>query len=226
MLKQLTQFNSNISLLIALSALLTLILVVIGISKLRQRKFLAAGINGMTGILFLSFGLFLSAITINLHTYHRLTYEKEIAELSFQQLSPRSFSVTLNNLELNKKEEYIIEGDEWQLDARILKWKSIAQLLGLNVQYRLERLSGRYQDIEMERTLPRTIFLLGQDSGMDIWSLARKYKNWLPWIDAYYGNATYLPMIDEGRFLVSINQYGIFARPANQPAENIIQQWN
>ena len=38
----------------------------------------------------------------------------------------------------------MLEGDLWQLDLNLLRWKSLAELIGLESGYRLERLSGRY----------------------------------------------------------------------------------
>ena len=41
-----------------------------------------------------------------------------------------------------------LRGDEWQMDARVVNWKPPATLLGLDPIYQLDRLSGRYSDID------------------------------------------------------------------------------
>ena len=109
---------------------------------------------------------------------------------------------------------FMLAGDEWQLDARVLKWKGWANLLGLDAQYRLERVSGRYRDIEQERKDERTVYALSENPGVDLWTLSIEYPRWLPFVDAVYGSATYLPMADGARYEVSITQSGWLA---NEP---------
>jgi hypothetical protein len=66
---------------------------------------------------------------------------------------------------------------------------------------------------------------LARKQGLDVWSLAHDYQRWLKWLDAYYGSATYLPMQDGARFIVSLNQYGLMARPDNAQAESALPNW-
>jgi hypothetical protein len=115
-------------------------------------------------------------------------------------------------------ETYVLNGDEWQLDARVLKWRGVANLLGLDARYRLERLGGRYVEIEQERTGPRSVYALGAPPALDLWLLARAYPRWLPFVDAVYGSATYLPMADGARFQVTISQTG-WSRAGNDAAQ-------
>ena len=88
-----------------------------------------------------------------------------------------------------------LRGDEWQLDTQVLSWRGVATLLGLDANYRLHRISGRYSDIEEERQRPRSVYSLVQDRVLvngeefDLWQLANKYQEWLHWVDAVYGSA-------------------------------------
>lgn len=225
MMEQLLDLDANISLPLAAMALIGLLFISLAISRLKQHKIFSATAHGLGGILILVSGILLLAIAFNIHTYQRLTYEQEVAVLTFKQSAPQQFRVIIEHTDNGLTENYLLSGDEWQLDARILRWSPAAQLLGLNALYRFERLSGRYQDLEQERTSPRTAYKLSDSAGLDIWTLTKRYSIWLPWIDAYYGNATYLPMIDNGRYSVSINQYGLLARPVNIPTKKIIQNW-
>ena len=224
-LAQIQELELNTILPMLILTCLGLLLLMLAVARLIRGKIMVASVHGISGILLLSTGILLLAAALNIHTYQRLTYEQEIARLTFQQLTPQKYSVSIIYSTKNEKQEFLLEGDEWQMDARILRWSPNAQLLGLNAQYRLERISGRYQDLHLEQTLKRTVYSLSKSAGMDIWSLAKRYKNWLPWIDAYYGSAVYLPMVDEGSFLVSINQNGMIVRPVNTTAEQVIQTW-
>ena len=120
---------------------------------------------------------------------------------------------------------FLLNGDDWQLDARLLKWHGWANLLGLDAQYRLERISGRYRDIELERSAPRSVYQLAENPGLDLWQMATEHRDRLRFVDAVYGTATYLPMADGARFQVSVGQSGILARPLNEPARNALSGW-
>jgi hypothetical protein len=162
--------------------------------------------------------LALGAVGINLRSYARLTHEEPVAELSFEARGPQRYLATLTTLPERRVRRFELAGDEWQLDARVLKWRGWANLLGLDARYRLERVSGRYRDVAQERSAPRSVYALGEDPALDLWSLARDYPAWLPFVDAVYGSATYLPMAAGARYEVSLTQSGLIARPQSTAA--------
>jgi hypothetical protein len=165
-----------------------------------------------------------SAFAINLHTYQRLTYEQPAVQLSFTRLAPERFRATLK-YPSGARKTFLLNGDDWQLDARILKWKGLATLLGFNTQFRLERLSGRFRDLQRARTGPYSVFPLATHAGLDVWSLAQRYQRWLPWVDATYGAATYLPMADNASYDVHVTTTGLISRPLNKGARAAVKSW-
>jgi hypothetical protein len=203
-----------------------LLLAMISFARLRQKRLLSAGIYSSFSTVLLLVALALIALSINLYTYHRINHEQDIAEILFKQLGPQHYLATIYSDDEHQNEEYIIKGDEWQLDARIIKWKPPVYLAGLDSLYRLERISGRYRDVEEEKTANRTVYSLTKNQGLDIWSITKNHPAWLPWVDAYYGSATYLPMNDGARFKVTLSQTGLLARPINEPGEESIQFWD
>lgn len=224
-LAQIMVLDTEVILPMLLILLLGILLVVLALTRLIRGKVLVAGMQGFGGMAILCIGILFIAIALNMHTYQRLTYEQEIARLTFRKISSQNFNVSIDFIHRDMQQDFNIEGDEWQLDARILKWSPVVNLLGLDTKYRLERLSGRFRDLNLERSSRHTVYSLNNDAGLDIWSLAYQYKKWLPWIDAYYGNAVYLPMVDGGIYTVSINQSGLVARPVNKYSEEVILQW-
>jgi hypothetical protein len=180
----------------------------------------------LLSLLLLTGAAFLFAFSATLHTYARLSYEQPVAQLTFVALGPQLYTATLTRAPAGDVETFALNGDEWQLDARVLKWRGFANLLGLDARYRLERLGGRYVDIEQEKTAPRSVYGLGEAPALDLWLLARAYPRWLPFVDAVYGSATYLPMADGARYRVTITQTGLIARPANEAAEAAVGAWH
>jgi hypothetical protein len=121
--------------------------------------------------------------------------------------------------------QYQLRGDEWQIDARVLKWRAIGNLLGFDSLYRLERLSGRYGDITQEKSAPRTVFALAEDPGVDFWSLLRRHHQYVPLADALYGSAAYVPMAEGAEYAVSVSASGLVVRPGNDAARQAVGGW-
>ena len=163
-------------------------------------------------------------VAANLVTYARLTHEQEAARVTTRQLGERQFAVSVQPSGLPPR-HYNLSGDEWQIDARVLKWRAVGNLLGFDTVYRLERLSGRYGDIQSERSAPRTVHELAQDPGIDFWSMARRYHDYLPLADALYGSATYVPMAEGAEYVVSVSASGLVVRPANDAARKAVGGW-
>jgi hypothetical protein len=117
-------------------------------------------------------------------------------------------------------------GDEWRIEARVLKWKPWANVLGLNAQYKLNRLAGEYIDTEAELTARRSVYDLGASpkGGVDIWALARQDKAYHA-VDALYGSAALMPMADGAKYEIWITQSGLIARPINPAASQATTGW-
>jgi hypothetical protein len=207
-----------------LLGLLGLTLFILGIRRIWHWKMLSGGIQGISGALLISLALLVASVAANLHTYQRLTHESPVATLRFEQLGPQHYRAILARPEA-VAEIYELNGDEWQLDARALKWKGFATVLGLDSGFQLERLSGRYHNVQQEGVAPRSVYVLYKGEGIDIWSLAQRYPRWLPWVDAVYGSATYMPMAHGARYQVNMSQSGLIARPMNPTAIKALEEW-
>jgi hypothetical protein len=213
-----------VEILILVIALLGLIFFLLGLRRLWRGGWISGSLEGLTGLLFITASLLAGAILVNLLTYDRLTRETLVSEIRFQAISSQRFLTYLTPMKGNAR---ILEmrGDEWQIDARVLKWRGVALLLGFDPVYRLERLGGRYHDINQERSSPRTVYSLSEDPGLDLWKFVRKNAHRIPWVDAVYGSATYMPMVDGAHYAVYISPTGLLARPQNDIAKKALSQW-
>jgi hypothetical protein len=202
-----------------------------GFQYLFKRRLLRALGLEMTGgmILLLASSAFLLAS--NLHTYQRLVYERPVAEISFQQQADQVYRVDIASLDSDYTTSVELLGDEWQLDTQVLTWRGVATLFGLDANYRLHRIAGRYNDIEQERHGPRSVHNLvpanplTEKDYFDLWQLANQHQDWLRWVDAVYGSAVFLPMTDGAKFKVAITRTGLVARPDNKIARQAVSHW-
>ena len=204
-------------------AILGVILFLFGIQRVWRRRVLTGSLEGLVGLLLLAIAALMVAISINLYTYDRLTHESTVAELRFRGIGPQHFLAYL--MFKNNAKILDLRGDEWQVDARVLKWHGTAVLIGFDTLYRLDRLSGRYWDLSQERTGPRTVHSLSEEPGLDLWMIAKRYARWIPWVDAVYGSATYMPMVDGAHYTVSVSSSGLLARPGNDIAHKAVGEW-
>ena len=209
---------------ILLLGLLGILLLFLGIRRFWRRGIMAGSLEGLSGLVLLLVAVLLVAVSVNLHTYARLTHESPVAEIRFQALGPQNFRAYIT-LSKSRAMIFNIRGDEWQMDARILKWRGIALLMGLDTVYRLDRISGRYSNIIQELTAVRTVYSLSEDRGIDLWALAQRHSRWIPLADAVYGSATYLPMADGAQYQIAVSVTGLLARPGNEVAKKAIRKW-
>ena len=210
-------------LVLSLLALAGLLALFVTLRRLRARRILAAGTAGLSALLLLGLAGLAAALLLNLQTYRRFTHETPVADLRVMALGPHQFRVTL--FEPEGLRHFDLRGDDWQLDARVIKWRGFATWLGLDPLYRLDRLSGRYRDIEAEQRAPRTAHALADEPGLNVWRLSERLAPYLPWLDAYYGSATYLPLADGAHYRVTLSATGLLARPANAIAEEAVGRW-
>lgn len=204
--------------------LLGFMLLWMGISRLVRRRFVGGAFHFILGACFIAMAVGVVGAAANLYTYQRLTHEQPVGTLTFEQFAPQEFVATLSKPD-KSPQQFSILGDECQLDARILKWQGMGTLLGLDTLFRLERISGRYRETVQDNNKPRSVYPLAERVGIEFWTLVNRFDSWLPWVDAVYGNAVYIPMADDAEFVISITTSGLVARPGNAVAERTIKNW-
>jgi len=163
-------------------------------------------------------------LAFSYYGYGRLVDEQLVSRIEFSQAAPGEYVARLM-IDGQTDRLFTLRGDEWQMDARVVSWKPPATLLGLDPIYQLDRLSGRYADIDEERTSMRTVHALSDELAFDVWHVARRFPVLMPGVDAYYGTATYVPMADRARFEVTLTRTALIARPVNDAARAAVGEW-
>lgn len=191
--------------------------------SLRQRRWFGALLRfGLLGA-FLAAGLALALLAGALFHYLELAGETRVATLSLRQVEPQRYAARLETAD-GLHRSFELRGDEWQLDARVIRWKLPALLAGAPNLYRLERLSGRYGDVKQEREAQRSVHDLAANAFPDLWMLKKQFPAYLPFVDADYGSAAYLPMLDGARYDVTLGSSGgLLARPADANTRALLE---
>lgn len=198
----------------ALLVVLALLLIMSGGRRGRTLRWLV-------GLIFLLGAFALGFAGLMLRQYVWLVEDVPVANLQLRQLGTQAYEATLRAGSAPDK-TLELRGDEWQLDARVLRWRLPAALAGVPPVYRLERLSGRYGDPKQELTSPRSVHDLRDH--WDFWTFKQKYLARLPIADARWGSAAYLPMLDGASYTVYINpRGGLVAKPADDKTEALLR---
>ncbi|HEV3239226.1 MAG TPA: hypothetical protein VG429_02395 [Casimicrobiaceae bacterium] len=221
-------FNSSSLIVVAMVAVCGLgglLLLFASARRLRRRRYGACALHGLSALVFFLAAAAIALLGLNLLTYDRLTREQLAVSARFAQAGELQYNATLT-YPSGEVRGYVLRGDEWEIDARVLKWRGMASVLGFDSVYRLERLSGRYRDIDRERTAARTVYALHAPERVDVWTLLGTWHKYMPWADAFYGSATYLPMADGAAYEVSVSPTGLLARPLNDVARAAVAAWH
>jgi len=177
-------------------------------------------VRRMMGLLLLLLAIVTTLLAFTMYRYLQLFTDRPVALVELHQEAPQRFRATVMMSDVSGRDpgvrHYILHGDAWVIDARVLRWQLPAALAGVPSLYSLDRISGRYDDLEQERTATRSVHALHDSPLPDLFSLKRDFPRWLPFVDARYGSATWMPMFDKARYLVLFNDRGgLLARPAD-----------
>ena len=195
---------------LVLAALGALFLIAALVALFRVRVF-GFAVRLLAAVACLALGSLFGAIAIGTQGYRALTREDLAARIVVQPTGAQRFSATVR-LPDGREASYDVAGDEIYVDAHILKWRPLANVLGLHTEYELGRLAGRYRDIEAERRATRTVYLLGTERPLDLFSLRQQHTFLAPLVDAQYGSATFVPVTDRAELEVRISTTGLLMR--------------
>ena len=209
---------------LVLGAAVAFPLALAAIDRLSRLRLASGTLCLLGGLLAVLVGLAAGLAAASLHTYQRLTAEQPAAKISMRRLGERQFILTVAPA-AGAAHQYQMFGDEWQLDARVLKWRGLGTLAGFDTVYRLERLSGRYADLAQERSAARSVHGIAAKEPVDLWVLARRFHDYVPLMDAYYGSGVYMPMADGAAYAVTVSTSGLVVRPENDAARNAVGGW-
>ena len=178
--------------------------------------------------LFYSLGiviLLFSIVGIDLATYHQLTKQDKIFSLSIKETSFNRFDLSLQAEDFN--ETFQLEGDQWQIDFRLIRFTATSTLAGLSNLYQPSRLSNRYESIEDEKIKPKQYYSLRDAvfERLDLWKFIKSYYAYLPGIDSAFGSSVYAPLKDNAEYEILIGYAGVVVKATNQEGKSAIQQW-
>lgn len=195
---------------------LSLLLVAGAVLAFRRRRWIGSLGSAGTGALLLSLAALAGTLGVSTQGYRALTLEEVAATITTAPTGPQAFQAYVEFSD-GRKETFHVAGDQLLVDAHILKWHPLANILGFHTHYELDRLTGRYLEIQDERTEPRTVHSLKAKKPADLFHLAGRYTLLALLVDTEYGSATYIEVDRPARFEVRVSTNGLLIRDAGYP---------
>lgn len=167
-------------------------------------------------------GVVFTLLGFNAQSFERLTYESTVAEVHVRLVDRAQslYDVTIVRKDADTPPQTCrIQGDAWEMSARVQKWKPWANVLGLDATYQLDQISNRYTDAarangrmitscDLKGPLPAVDTYVPQS--VLFWITSQAYVE-----DRHFGSAAYMPLADGASFRVIMTQSGLNAEPIN-----------
>ena len=182
----------------------------------RKRRWLGTARRAGGAAIFLSLAALAATLGASTQGYRALTAEEVALTVTTVPTGPHTFQAFVEFPD-GRDTTLAVAGDQVLIDAHILKWRYVGNLLGLHTQYELDRLTGRYIDIEDERQQARTVHSLKAAKPVDLFDLAQRYSLLALLVDAEYGSATYIEVQKPARFEVTVSTTGLLVRGIELP---------
>lgn len=198
-------------LIAVLFGIVSLVFFILGWTTLRKKRVLGSTVNLLLGVLFLLLAGFSAFLTVSVQGYRALTKEKLIAVVETRPTGQETFEATFYFPDKTTS-RFVLAGDELYVDAHILKWKPIANILGVHTLYELDRVAGRYTSLQDEQTKLRTVYSLARTKPVNLFDLRRRYPVLEPLVDAEYGSATFIMARTREQFELRVSTTGLLLR--------------
>ena len=193
------------------AALLGFLLFLSGFAFVRKRRIFGASIGLLLGALFLSLAALSTVLSVATQGYRALTREEIAVLVATEPAGDQQFTARFIFPD-GREETFDLAGDELYVDAHIIKWKPLVNVLGLHTAYELDRVAGRYADLEDERERPRTVHSLAKEKPFDLFDLRQRFAIFAPLVDAEYGSATFVEVDEAAELEVRVSTSGLLIR--------------
>ncbi|EFH89041.1 hypothetical protein [Ktedonobacter racemifer] len=189
-----------------------------GIRRYKRRRRRMRPGRGIGGVLLLLLAVGILWITSLTQSYLGLTGEIQVARVHAQAVEgrPHLMSLELTQYDqhgnITSDKAYFVNGDQWLLEGNMLKFPGWLNIFGLHSGYKLTRLEGRYEDVNLEAKGERSVYELNGGDGQFFKTVYKQAWS-SPFVEAAYGTAVFLPA-DGMTYNIYASQVGLEAKPA------------
>lgn len=160
-------------------------------------------------------------LLLGLRSYHVFTEEDLVGIVRCEPAgkgSPGGFVLEFTPVHGKSRaagRRFPMAGDQWTIGGEFLKWHPWLNWLGFKSCFKLTRLSSRHLKAEDELRGPRAVYDL--NGGTDLlWRVLYRVGNWIPLVEAVYGNAAHVMAQPGTRWGVYVTLSGFLIKPLSR----------
>lgn len=173
-------------------------------------------LKGCALLVLLAGSMLIAALAWEFLQFRPIDDGARIATLEFRGLSDQQYEASIEST--RGVQRLPVQGQLWELDVQVLRWRGLPHMLGLEDGYRLNGLRGRYLTLEQQREMDASLSRPLHDTPRwrDAWQwLDRLSLGWL-YADAFV--IRFMPLADGARYAVEIGATGLSPVTMNRQA--------
>jgi hypothetical protein len=195
----------------AVFLVLSVLFLIAAVAAIKKGQFFGTVASFVLAMLLFTLAALFGTFTIATQGYRALIHEEMAAVIKTESTGYQTFRAHFRFPD-GREATFELVGDDLYVDAHILKWKPIVNILGMHTYYELDRVAGRYADIADERTKARTVFPLAHEKPLNLFSLRQRYRFLEPLVDAEYGSASFVTADSPAELELRISTTGLMIR--------------
>lgn len=156
-----------------------------------------------------------------LATYEPSRTGQPVAQLYSERTGSRTWRLTLTRLPSGRMQVFEVAGEEWRLDARVIRWTGRALRLGPTPRLRLERLATRFVGADAAGGAAPAHYPLAAGVPDEPWPRPRLGLDWRRHAAAESLDGTWRRLGQGARWEVWYDGKGLRTRPANAVAARL-----
>jgi hypothetical protein len=195
------------------------VLIAISYQRHRTHRDRSAILHGVSGAVLFMSGALLLALALNFNTYTQLRNGEPLAELSIEKSAANSFQVRLLRIRAGDLQVFTLQGERWQMEAKLLQWHGWANWLGLSSNIRLEALRSisRHNNNSVTFDSYANSYSLNSNPGIDLSAWQGQYPQLFSVLSTRSLNTNSLPLQNGLRYHLYFQDGEIMARQINMP---------
>ena len=206
-------------------SILALVLLFIAARLLSNKKWIPGFLRGCLGIILVMLTIVLGLSAKDIASYKAAENAQTIATLSFRNKEANTYQVEIQETSgvfyTNE-----IEGQQWQLNARMFKWVPLVGAMGFRQGYRLEDIRGRFIELQIDKVMPkREPEQLNRSGTIDVWKILNDSPDSLSSVSAYISTPGFIPVADGAIFDVVLSGQNLTVNPLNDAAKSALKSW-
>ncbi len=206
--------------------ILAVIALAIAFKLLSNKKWIAGFLRGSAGILVLLVVAIAAFTGKDLYSYKSASSDNNlVVTVSFRKKDANDYIAEMQDTSggFSSRE---VQGQQWQLSARLFAWPPLIAYVGLRTGYKLDSISGRFIELQLdqlvERKQPDSLNTAGF---FDTWQFLNAHPAAMPLVSAHMATTGYVPMADGAIYEVVSTGQNLTVNAVNGAAKDAMKNW-